>query len=428
MAHQDYQPGDEWQIGHTAADIDHLPIKRVAIITEAFLPKMDGVTKLATLTARYHLNMGREIIIYAPSLRIGPHTTPDTLDGCRVVSVPSWRLWFFPAESRGGIPYVRLQALYDFKPDLVHLFSPALLAWSGIHYARQHNIPVIANYQTDLPGYTRRYGVGALERPAWAYLRHLHSKATLTLAPTETNLCELEEHGFARLRLWWRGCDTRRFHPDKRSAAMRRRLLNGKPENSFLVVYVGRLANEKRVDLLREVAKLDGVAVAIVGSGPKRADLERLFNGTAYFTGFLSGEDLAQAYASADLFSFTGVNEVAGQVVKEAMASGLPVLVPNSGGIIDYVTDSVNGCICQPDPQDYKRKVLHIRDHPEQRAVMAHNALAYVRQLSWEKTMAELERFYAEAYHIHRRQRLVRAQVRARLRPAALTYLANRHR
>lgn len=412
-------PGDDWRVNTLDSLADRAPVRRVALITEAFLPKVDGVSKLTTLTARHHLNMGREVLIYAPSLRVGDLHTPTTLDGARVIAVPSMHPPLVPPESRFGFPYLKLDELWRFQPDLIHLFSPAALAWTGVHYARYHGVPLIANYQTDLPGYTHRYGLGFLEGVAWAYVRHLHNKATLTLVPTQRNLRELREHGFQRLRLWYRGCDTTRFNPAHRSAAMRRRLLGGRPDDSLVVLYVGRLAREKRVELLREVADLDGVALAIVGDGPLRPELEQLFGNRATFTGFLTGADLSAAYASADVFGFTGTNEVAGQVVLEAMASGLPVLVPASGGIVDYVTHGVNGFVCAIDPADYARYVRLLRDQPERRRAMAAQARAYASRLSWEDTMTRLERLYCEALEMAGRSQGIRARLRQSVRQAS---------
>lgn len=412
-------PGEDWRVKTLDSLADRAPVRRVALITEAFLPKVDGVSKLTTLTARHHLNMGREVLIYAPCLTVGDLRTPETLDGARVIAVPSMHPPLVPPESRFGFPYLKLGDLWRFQPDLIHLFSPAALAWTGVHYARYHGVPLIANYQTDLPGYTHRYGLGFLEGVAWAYVRHLHNKATLTLVPTQHNLRELRERGFQRLRLWYRGCDTVHFHPAHRSAEMRRRLLGGRPDDSLLVLYVGRLAREKRVELLRDVAMLEGVALAIVGDGPLRPELEQLFGNRATFTGFLTGADLSAAYASADVFGFTGTNEVAGQVVLEAMASGLPVLVPASGGIVDYVTHGVNGFVCAIDPADFARYVRLLRDNPERRRAMAAQARAYASRLSWEDTMARLERLYAEALEMAGRSQGIRARLRAGVQQAS---------
>jgi phosphatidylinositol alpha 1,6-mannosyltransferase len=170
------------------------------------------------------------------------------------------------------------------------------------------------------------------------------------------------------------------------------------------VLYVGRLAQEKRVDLLSDVATLDGVALAVVGDGEERDQLEADFEGRAHFTGYLYGEELAVAYASADVFAFTGTHETYGQVVTEAMASGLPVLVPNAGGVVDLVLDRINGLVCQLNPDDYAAKVAYLRDHPAERRRMADRACEVASTRPWERVMAELEDYYAEACTIHASQ------------------------
>lgn len=168
-------------------------------------------------------------------------------------------------------------------------------------------------------------------------------------------LRELRSSGYHRLRRWGRGVNGARFNPAHRSTAMRERLLNGRDPDLLLCIYVGRLANEKRVDLLLDVARTPGVALTIIGDGALRPELETLFAGTdTYFTGYLFGDELATAYASADAFFFTGVSETFGQVVQEALASGLPAVISiNQGGITDLVEHGVNGFICTDDPADF---------------------------------------------------------------------------
>jgi glycosyltransferase involved in cell wall biosynthesis len=372
----------------------------VAIFAEAFLPKIDGVTKTATLVARHLQNTGREVMIFAPH---NNGLTPHFLGKSQVIHVPSLQ---FPAvpETHVALPSpLVISHLDDFQPDLIHLFSPVMLSMVGVLFGKNRRIPVIANYQTDLPGYTARYGYNLLSNPVRDGLRAMHNRAHLTLVPSHTIIRQLKEWSFRRLRLWARGFDSHRFGPDKRSAEMRARLLGGRPDDSLVALYVGRLANEKRVDLLREVGKLPGVALAIVGDGAQREELERMFEGSATFIGSLYGEDLAAAYASADLFAFTGTNETFGQVVMEAMGSGLPVLVPNAGGVVDLVLDWMNGFICQEDPEDFRNKVAYMRDHPEKRQRMAALALEYAHSRPWERLMEELEGHYWEAHRLNQR-------------------------
>ncbi|MBZ0309058.1 MAG: glycosyltransferase, partial [Anaerolineae bacterium] len=327
--------------------------------------------------------------------------TPPFLGASPVISVPALGLPFAP-ETKMAFPSFQVSSYLDeFQPDMIHLFSPAALSAAGVLFGSSRRLPVIANYQTDLPGYAEKYGYFLFSNPVRDMLRVLHNRAHLTLAPTHSVIRQLKSWGFRRLRLWGRGADLQRFGMFRRSTEKRQKLLAGRPENSLLVLYVGRLAPEKRVDLLREVAKLPEVALTIVGDGPEREVLETLFGSSAHFTGYLFGDDLADAYANADLFAFTGTNETFGQVVMEAMTSGLPVLVPNSGGVVDLVLDGMNGYICQEDPFDYARKVEKIRTDEAHRRRLSDLALEYARLHPWETLMEELEGYYWEAWRMN---------------------------
>ena len=294
--------------------------------------------------------------------------------------------------------------LYDFKPDLIHLFSPALMSVNGMAMGRHLNIPVIANYQTDLPGYAQQYGYALLSRPVERWLRYIHNGCHLTLVPTKSIRSDLKKVGYRRLRLWGRGIDTERFTPDKYDPHMRRRLLNGRNPDSFLCIYVGRLANEKRLDLLLDVARLPDVSLSIIGDGAQREQLESLFSGTdTHFTGYLYGDDLATAYASADVFAFTGQNETFGQVIQEAMASGLPAVVINEGGAPDLVSEGITGYTCPPHPEAFAHAVAHLWDSPALRQQMGYNARLAMEQRPWSTIMGQLETYYREANHMNQR-------------------------
>ncbi len=375
------------------------PIKRVAIFAEAFLPKVDGVSKSAYLTLRYLQQTGREVLVFAPDI------APSSVGGSSVIALPSLGIPAAP-ESRLALPHpVVVQHLNDFQPDLIHLFSPALLSVSGMLVGRQNHIPVIANYQTDLPGYTQHYGLPPfLSGVVRDWLRYVHNGCHLTLVPSNWTLRQLRAIGYHRLRKWERGVNGERFNPNRRSVDWRARLLNGRDPNSLLCIYVGRLANEKRVDLLLETAQTPGIALTIIGDGALRADLEAQFSGTnTHFTGYLYGDDLADAYASADVFMFAGANETFGQVVQEAMASGLPAIIIDQGGITDQVKPGVNGFLCPADGQAFAAAARTLRDQPDLRQRMAINARHYAEQHPWDAIMAQLEGHYNEAVQLNQR-------------------------
>ncbi len=375
------------------------PVKRVAIFAEAFLPKVDGVSKSAYLTLRYLQQTGREVLVFAPDI------APSSVAGSSVIALPSLGIPAAP-ESRLALPHpVVVQHLNDFQPDLIHLFSPALLSVSGMLVGRQNHIPVIANYQTDLPGYTEHYGLppflGGVVRD---WLRYVHNGCHLTLVPSNWTLRELHAIGYHRLRKWQRGVNSARFNPQRRSRCWRERLLNGRDPDSLLCIYVGRLANEKRIDLLLETARMPGIALTIIGDGALRNDLEAQFAGTnTHFTGYLYGDDLADAYASADVFMFAGANETFGQVVQEAMASGLPAIIIDQGGITDQVKPGINGFHCPADASAFAQAARTLRDQPDLRRWMALNARRYAEQHPWDTIMAQLEGYYGEAVRLNQR-------------------------
>ena len=231
--------GDEYALLQPDPRVELAPVRRVAIIAEAFLPKVDGVAKTAWLTLRYLQRTGREVLVFAPD------TAPPAVGDSEVVALPSLGLIMAP-ESRMALPSPAVASrLEDFNPDLIHMFSPALLSVSGMLLGRMRHLPVIANYQTDLPGYTQQYGLHVFTQPMRDWLRFIHNGCHLTLVPSRTTHDQLQAWGYRRLRYWGRGVNCRRFNPDKRSAAWRERLLHGRDPDSMICIYVGRLANEK---------------------------------------------------------------------------------------------------------------------------------------------------------------------------------------
>jgi glycosyltransferase involved in cell wall biosynthesis len=238
------------------------------------------------------------------------------------------------------------------------------------------------------------------------WLRYIHNGCHLTLAPSNWTSRELRSWGYHRVRRWARGVNDRRFTPQRRSSSLRARLLNGRDPNALLCIYVGRLANEKRVDLLLEVARTPGIALTIIGDGALRRELEERFAGTGtHFTGYLFGDDLADAYASADVFMFTSGTETFGQVVQEAMASGLPAVIINQGGIVDLVRQDETGFICPPDPAAFAAAAVRLRDDADLRACLSANARRAAESAPWEVIMAQLETHYAEAVRLNERHK-----------------------
>ena len=282
---------------------------RVAIFSETFLPKWDGVANTVCHLLQHLSDQGHETLMYAPQ------GAPSSYANTPIIELPSYPLpWYRDLRlvpPRKGMA----TEIFDFAPDIVHVVNPALLGLIGMRRAHKLGVPVLASYHTDLPGYTDKYGLGLFNEPLWSYFRWVHNQADLNVCPSEFTRQELLEHGFERVEIWGRGVDTEQYSPAHRHRSWRAHLSGGHPE-APLLVYVGRLAIEKRVDVIRPV--LDAFPdhrLAIVGDGPLRGELEDLFAGTnTTFTGFLQGRDLARAYAAGDVFVFPGEHETFGNV------------------------------------------------------------------------------------------------------------------
>lgn len=320
---------------------------RIAFFTETFLPKIDGIVNTLCYLLQHLAARGHTSLLFAPEG--GPAKYAQTpVIGLGAIPFP-----LYP-ELKLVPPHVDVsRRLAAFRPDLIHVLNPCSLGVVGLNQARTLQVPVVASYHTDIPGFAVRWGFGLFREPLWAYLRWLHNQADLNLCPSRVTQLELEAQGIQRTRIWSRGIDTSRFNPAQRSQAWRLRLSGGQPD-APLLLYVGRLSPEKRVDWLCSVlAALPQVRLAVVGDGPARPELERLFAKTpTVFTGYLQGDELAQAYAAADVFVFPAANETLGNVVLEAMASGLPVVAARAGGVLDHVVEGETGLLFEPESQE----------------------------------------------------------------------------
>lgn len=373
-------------------------IQRVAILTESFLPKVDGVSKTSYLTVRYLQETGRDVLVFGPDIAV-PAVGPSEVVGLPSLSMPT------ATETRMAlpIPYIA-RRLEDFQPDLIHLASPALMSVVGMAVGRELNIPVVANYQTDLPGYAVQYGFPLLSNPIQNWLRYLHNGCHINLVPSTSVADELRGQGYRRLRVWGRGVNLERFNPNHYSQTMRERLLAGRDPDCMLGIYVGRLATEKHVDLLRKVADIPGVALTIIGDGHTREELERLFSGTGtHFTGYLYKDELAAAFASADVFFFPGSNETFGQVVQEAMASGLPTIVTAAGGVKDLVQQGKTGLVVSHTAEGFADAARLLKHNRQLLQAMAANARTAAETRPWSAVMAQLEEYYREAVALNQR-------------------------
>ena len=364
---------------------------KIAFFTETFLPKVDGIVTRLTKTVQHLVAAGDEVLIFCPE------GAPDTYMGARVVGVPAMPLPLYP-ELKLALPRPAVaEALDRFQPDLVHVVNPAVLGLGGIWLAKTKAYPLVASYHTHLPKYLEHYGMGMLEPLLWELLKAAHNQARLNLCTSTAMVQELSEKGIQHTDLWQRGVDTELFQPSLRSEAMRARLLNGQSDTGKLLLYIGRLSAEKQIERIRPVLDaMPDARLALVGDGPYRQQLEKIFAGTpTHFVGYLAGQDLAAAYASGDAFLFPSSTETLGLVLLEAMAAGCPVVGANRGGIPDIVSDGVNGCLYEPNQAgSLAAAVERLLGDASQRAQLRQNAREEAERWGWAGATDQLRGYY----------------------------------
>jgi phosphatidylinositol alpha 1,6-mannosyltransferase len=373
--------------------VPHRDGVRIAYVTESFPPDVNGVAHTAVRVAEHLLTRGHEPLVIAPEPASGV-ARPDAEFAFPIVRVRSVGVPVYPG-FRVGLPGKRVrEAVAAHNADLVHLAGPFVLGAGGCAAAQRLGIPVVAVYATDLPAYARTYHTGRIgEAIAWSRLRRIHNAADRTLAPCTATAIDLHANGIERVRVWARGVDCVRFDPAKRSEQLRAELA---PRGEVLVGYIGRLAVEKRVDLLARVATLPGVRLVLVGSGPAEVMIRRALP-SAVFLGQRGGEDLARIYASMDVFVHAGPHDTFGQTLQEAAASGLPVVAPAVGGPLDLVRDGITGFLVRPfDADALADAVAMLAVDPALRAAQGRAGRQMVLGRSWPVMCDELIGHYVD--------------------------------
>ncbi|MHB1928321.1 MAG: glycosyltransferase [Acidimicrobiales bacterium] len=296
---------------------------RVAIVTETWRPSVDGIVTRLDNTVRELRRAGHEVMV------VGPSTDPS-LDDVPQRRTPTLSLWFLYGGKPWALPgRVVSRALRELRPDVVHVVNPVLMGSVALRRASRRH-PTVVSYHTDVSVYASMYHLGWARPLLHAIMRRVYRHADVRLATSEVGRSQLGELGVDDVVLWGRGVDLELFRPGRDGSATRARLCPDKSRP--LVLYVGRLAREKGCERLLAVATSPGRHhVALVGDGPDRNRLEHLFTGSrATFTGVLTGDALADAYAAADVFVFPSETDTLGLVLLEAVASGLPVVATDS--------------------------------------------------------------------------------------------------
>jgi glycosyltransferase involved in cell wall biosynthesis len=317
---------------------------KIALVTETFPPEINGVAMTLHRLVEGLVQRGNDVTVFRP--RQNAADSAGRTGRYREQLFPSLPI---PGYNflRLGLPAGRRLAAHwrNERPDLVHVATEGPLGYSAVRAARALGVPVTSSFHTNFHAYSRYYGFGFLTRSALAYLRHVHNLTCATFGPTDVLNAELARAGFARLRLLARGVDTKLFSPARRSESLRAQW--GVAPGDLAVIHVSRVAREKNYPLLIEAcaairAEQPRAKFIFASDGPLRKKLQRA-NPWIHFTGFLEAETLAAHYASADLFLYASLTETFGNVLLEAMSSGLPVVAFNYAAAARFVRQGENG-------------------------------------------------------------------------------------
>ena len=303
---------------------------RLSIVTETYFPQVNGVSRTLGQLARRLRELGDEVQVISPDYGEPPIDDRHVL--VRSIRMPFYRELRLPMPPFGKVR----RAIDEFQPDLIHVATEFTLGRAALHHALKRRFPVVSSFHTNFDQYFGHYGGGWLKRPLWAYLRRFHNQTLETYVPSWTTIQALEARGFERLQLWPRGVDAETFRPDRPGRSAVREAIGVGPD-TIVVGHVSRIAAEKNIEYLgKALAELarrhPEIVLLIVGDGPARSDLERTLGDSARFVGYQTGQALADHYAACDLFAFASRTETFGNVILEAMASGLPVVAVRAGG------------------------------------------------------------------------------------------------
>lgn len=364
---------------------------RVGIVTESFLPQINGVTNSVLRVLEYLESQGHQALVIAPE----SEGAIKEYHGFKIKRVPAIPLHsLLPVGLPMGLPSKKMEHLLDgFAPDVLHLASPLALGAYAARVSKKLAIPSVSIYQTDIAGFAKHYGLTAAHTALRKLVGKIHSSTDRTLAPSTSAVNELLDLGVENVHLWRRGVNSILFHPSEKSDILRNQW--GAPKK-LIMGYVGRLANEKRISDLRILDADARIQLVIVGTGPASEKLQ-LELPHAIFTGFKSGQELAAHYASFDVFIHPGPNETFCQSVQEALASGTPCIVPNTGGPVDLVAHNKTGYVI--DTSD-GTALLGAIEHFLKRAdrdEMSQHARRSVQERTWLQINGQLINHYKEA-------------------------------
>ena len=371
----------------------HRPQLNIALVTETYLPEVNGVAITIGRMVQGLRQRGHHIHMIRP--RQSKQDVALKIDGYEETLVSGMPIPGY-SELKAGLPAKgRLVSLWkQQRPDIVHIATEGPLGWSALSAARKLNLQVSTDFHTNFQNYTQHYGIGLLKRPIAAYLRHFHNKADCTLVPTTSLQRDLEQEGYQNVLVVARGVDAALFHPAKRDATLRSSW--GANDDTPVVMLVSRIAAEKNLPVVfqafKEMRAADARAkLVIVGDGPARAELQRQ-HPDVIFAGMQTGEALAQHYASGDIFLYPSLTETYGNVTVEAMASGLATIAYDYAAARQHIRHDVNGLLAPyDDTASFTAQARGLISDMQRVQRLRLEARQSVESLTWENIMGQME-------------------------------------
>jgi glycosyltransferase involved in cell wall biosynthesis len=361
---------------------------KIVLITETFPPEVNGVAMTNQRLVRGLVERGHQVLLIKPRRADGLPPESPAIEIKEVFGIPIPNY----AGLKIGFPYPgEMETTFEAaKPDVVHVATEGPLGFSALRAARKLGIPVTSTFHTNFQDYCADYGAAFLEPIMMGYLRWFHNACALTTVPDPSLIERLSADGVERLEMLGRGADTKLFSPTKRSAQLRASW--GATDDDPVAIYVGRAAAEKDIPLSLEAwqaarASCPNLKMVVVGDGPVRKKLEKKWP-DVHFAGMRFDEDLAAHYASADFFVFASTSETFGNVVVEAMSSGLVVLTYDYAAGKQFITTGHNGYLTQlNNREEFIEQTVQICQNQSHWPALKAAARATAEQYPWNKTL-----------------------------------------
>jgi len=376
---------------------------KVALFTGNYNHIRDGVSLTLNHWVSFLLDNGADVLVFGPTIEKPDLDHVGELSEVPAVKMPGRPEYLITT----GLPKENRKQLKKFNPDIVHIATPDYLGYKALRWAVKAEVPIVSSYHTHFTSYLKYYNLGFLERLSWVYLRWFYKHSEHIYVPTVSMAKELAEKDIGRspdaLKIWARGVDTDQFNPSKRDMEWREGM--GFSSDDVVFTFVSRLVWEKNLRLFAGVIsdlkkKYTHVRSMIVGDGPARVELEEELPDTI-FTGYLTGDELARAYANSDVFFFPSDTETFGNVTLEAMASGLPCLVADAQGSKSLVDHDENGYLISVSERSrFLSYAETLAKDSTLRNRLGENSLQKAQNYTWEKINTELLNHYKEVVGI----------------------------